>query len=179
MKQIFTIAILFVLAINNVAVAQKKPIKPVKKDPDPTKTIAAYTIEALQKNDTNILIQKLMPSQANFDKLFYAIYIENPDLVKLMNLKNSRDQVQKKLITSFKKIIIEGEKQGIDWKTIKLSWTAPNLQPKKASTAFSLPIKFTTNGKEYRIIIEFCNWLNQDSYVYVLGEINWTGQVQK
>lgn len=170
MKTNLIILIIAVLSIQS-AIAQKKPAVKVA---DPTQIIAKNLIEAFQKNDTSVITQKLMPNQINFDKLYNAIYIDNIDLVKLMNLKTTRDNVQANLIKKFKSIYAEGEKMGINWSTIKLGAVKGyNVQTKKASTAFSESIKFTSGGKEYTLIFDFNNWLNTDPKIFVLGDLRW------
>lgn len=147
-------------------------------DANACKIIAQKMLNALQKEDVKMFLNDVMPSQNDFDKLYKVIYAESPEILK-MNTAEALNIIAKKLEEGFNNILAEGRKEGILWANTKLSFSGHSSSAHENYTEFSVPFQFLANSKEYRIEINFCNWLNENPYIFVLGEIKWIGEVQK
>jgi hypothetical protein len=118
-----------------------------------TNVVAAFQHRSLQEYTA------LFPSVEAFHKFMEEnspVYGANLEAAKEEFEMQYTKEVLPALNQSFKTIIAQGIKEGIDWSTIKLV----NVEFNEQSSAAPATITFSSNGKEYRL--EFEKTLNID-----------------
>ena len=109
-----------------------------------TSVVAAFQHRSLQEYTT------LFPSVEAFHKImemYSSFYGANLEEAKKEFEMQYTKEVLPALNQSFKTIIAQGTKEGIDWSTIKLV----SVEFNEESPAAPATITFSSNGKEYRL----------------------------
>ncbi len=143
---------------------------------DPVNIIIARAMEALKNKDSIYFAKSLVPSKDDFRKLIDVVYAGNEEMKKMDN-NWAASMITSKTDASLWNAMEQMKKEKIDPGALKLSYGGRSIERHdEGYTTFYIAMNLLLGEKRYRLNINYCSWLNENPYVFVLGEVEWKGE---
>lgn len=138
--------------------------------------IAHHIIVALKNQDAAHYVDNVLASPEDFESLLRATFESGGGSANI-DADEAYEQTKSRLILDFDRLVAKGIDEGIVWSGIEKTWSGLSATLQGEVYQSSIPFQFLYNGREYRVVLDYCTQLRTRRSVFLPGEFRWEGRM--